>query len=82
MKPTIPAHSTHPNPHAATPGTATNQKAAISRKCPTSPRPNQALKLTRLLGCLPGQAGSGEDRGVRGTCPSAAVQLRANVRQA
>ncbi len=44
--------------------------------------PNQALKLTRLSGCLLGGPGFGEDRGVRRSCPSSAVQLSAGVRLA
>jgi len=42
--------------------------------------PNQALKLTRLSGCLLGGPTFGEDHGVRRRSPSPAVQLSAGVR--
>ena len=41
---------------------------------------NQALKLTRLSGCLLGGLGFGEDRAMQRPCPSSAVQLSAGVR--
>jgi hypothetical protein len=42
---------------------------------------NQALKLTRLSGCLLGGPGFGEDRAVQRLCPLSAVQLSAGVRR-
>ena len=43
--------------------------------------PNQALKLTRLSGCLLGGRTSGHNRGVPCSCTSSAVQLSAGVRR-
>jgi hypothetical protein len=40
---------------------------------------NQALKLTRLSGCLLGGPGFGEDHAMQRPCPSSAVQLSAGV---
>jgi hypothetical protein len=48
---------------------------------PTSLASNQALKLTRLSGCLLGGPVFGEVRAVRRPCPSPAVQLSAGVRR-
>ena len=41
--------------------------------------PNQALKLTRLSGCLLCGPASGEDRATQRPCPLSAVQLSAGV---